>query len=178
MLGTTTLSGKGVKPKGNDNVPVSASQLINGGFTDCIKNEFLARQYLSGSQVGFIHYNGFPLIGGAIFDILFNLAFPANAFSIVSMTQLLDTVFLSLTPTFKPRPGSAAVPITGNEEWFPMTSASFGVAGSTFMSFIRLNGTFNKLYLSHGTDAGAGPALSIVYFNDANVSITGGPWAQ
>jgi hypothetical protein len=158
------------------NNPVSASQLINGGFPSCLKNEFLARQYLSGPQLGFIHYNGFPLIGGCIFDILFQLAFPANAFALVGNDRLNDTVFLSLTPTFRPRTGNAAINLLGTEEWFPMNAGSLTVGASFSNSFVRLNGTFNQLYLSHGTESGAGPRLTILYMNDKRALLTGGPW--
>jgi hypothetical protein len=155
---------------------VTAFSSINAPFPGCVKAEFVARQYLSGPQITYIHYDGHALIGGAIFDILFNLAFPCNVFFLVGNNQPGDTIYLSLKPTNKPRPGSAAVPVLGNEEWFPMTALGLAVTGPNVLSVIRFKEPVNQIYLSHGTEGGLGPVLTFACVNDPNFTLNGGPW--
>jgi hypothetical protein len=131
--------------------------------------------YVSGPKIFFLHFRNQPHIGGFAYDILFQLPFPCSKFALVSMTALTNSLFLHLTPTNLPNPGSGAPVISGNEEWFAMTTTPYA-GGPVYWANVKFAQPVSKIYLSAGTESGAGSNLTLMCVADEGADVSGGVW--
>jgi hypothetical protein len=132
-----------------------------------------ARNYVSGPQIFFLH-NKFPTVGGAQFDVQFNLPYPCNSFFLVSTSQPTDTLFLSLKPTGRNNPGGvlAAIVPLGTEEWFQMTAVP--ASGPNYFGMFRFKEPIQTIFLSAGTESGNASTITLACVADDALIVTGG----
>lgn len=125
----------------------------------------------------FAHLTG-QAIGGAQYDLEVDLPQGYNEFSLVSISDNGNSVFLSLGKTGKTNPlGGGAIVVAGTEEWFPMTTAAGGVSGPNYFAVIKFRGYTNVVYVSLGHESGAQNICTIACGRDGSLSgIRGGIW--
>jgi hypothetical protein len=135
-----------------------------------------SRPYVSGPQVYYLHVVNFPHIGGFQYDVPFALPFPCSKFFLLSATGLTNTLYLSLKPIGKQNPGSGGITIAGTEEWFPMTTLSSGLTGQVRFSVVKFKDPTSNIFLSMGTESGAGSNFVLACAPEDGIEVLSGPW--